>query len=143
MGGTSPNRNLDEAAENATQEARDQRVELAFLEGVRARLPQYPAVIETLGCLYTEMGRYQDGLQADREMVSLQPASPLAWYNLACSLSLTGQVNDAFQALEKAVALGYADAEWLQEDEDFAPIRSDPRFGRILARLMAGRPDGA
>jgi predicted Zn-dependent protease len=110
---------------------------------VRARLPQYPAVIETLGCLYTEMGRYQDGLQADRDMVSLQPTSPLAWYNLACSLSLTGQVNDAFQALEKAVALGYADAEWMQEDDDFAPIRSDPRFGRILARLMAGRSDGA
>lgn len=143
MGATSPKRNLDGAATNATQKARDQRVELTFLEGVRARLPQFPAVIETLGCLYTEMGRYQDGLQADRDMVRLQPASPLAWYNLACSLSLTGQVNDAFQALEKAVALGYTDAEWMQEDDDFAPIRSDPRFGRILARLMAGRPDGA
>ena len=143
MGATSPKRNLDGAATNATQKARDQHVELTFLEGVRARLPQFPAVIETLGCLYTEMGRYQDGLQADRDMVRLQPASPLAWYNLACSLSLTGQVNDAFQALEKAVALGYTDAEWMQEDDDFAPIRSDPRFGRILARLMAGRSDGA
>jgi tetratricopeptide (TPR) repeat protein len=85
------------------------------------------------------MGRYQEGLQADREMVSLQPTSPLAWYNLACSLSLTGQANNAFQALEKAVALGYDDAEWLQEDDDFAPLRSDPRFERILARLMAAQ----
>lgn len=143
LSGMSPKRNIDETPAGPSQEARDQRVELAFLEGVRTRLPRHPAILEALGCLYTEMGRYQDGLQADRDSVCLQPASPLAWYNLACSLSLTGQVNDAFHALEKAVTLGYADAEWMQKDADFAPIRSDPRFGRILARLMAGRPDGA
>lgn len=139
MAKTSPNRKSVKTAENASRKTKDTHVELAFLEGVRARLPQHPAVLESLGCLYTEMGRYQEGLQADREMVSLQPTSPLAWYNLACSLSLTGQANNAFQALEKAVALGYDDAEWLQEDDDFAPLRSDPRFERILARLMAAQ----
>ena len=51
-----------------------------FLESVRARLPAHPAVVESLGCLYTEMGRYQDGLRADRDMVQMQPDSPNAWY---------------------------------------------------------------
>ncbi len=113
------------------------RKEVKFLEGVHARLPMHGAVVETLGCLYTEMGRYQDGLRADRQMVGMEPHSPIAWYNLACSLSLTGQPDEAFAALEKALSLGYNDAEWMVEDEDFKSIRSDPRFARILAQLHA------
>ena len=127
----------EEAAARAAAAERARAVEVAFLEGVRARLPGHPAVVETLGCLYTEMGRYEDGLAADRDMVRLQPRSPTAWYNLACSLSLTGATDAAFAALEKAIALGYDDAEWMQDDDDFAPIQDDPRFARLLARLQA------
>ncbi len=127
----------EEAAARAAAEERARRIEVEFLEGVRARLPSHPAVVESLGCLYTEMGRYQDGLRADREMVKMEPDSPNAWYNLACSLSLTGQPDDAFAALERAIALGYDDAEWMQDDDDFEPIKKDPRFTRLLAQLLA------
>ena len=127
----------NDSAARAAAEERARRLEVEFLEGVRARLPAHPAVVESLGCLYTEMGRYQDGLRADRDMVRMEPDSPNAWYNLACSLSLTGQPDDAFAALEKAIALGYDDAEWMQDDEDFEPIKQDPRFARLLAQLLA------
>ncbi len=136
-GRPTPAPNSEEVAARAAAEERARRVEVEFLEAVRVRLPEHPGVIESLGCLYTEMGRYQDGLRADRQMVQMQPESPIAWYNLACSLSLTGQSEDAFAALEKAIALGYDDAEWMQDDEDFAPIRQDPRFARLLAQLLA------
>ena len=125
------------AVARAAAEERARRIEVEFLEAVRARLPAHAAVVESLGCLYTEMGRYQDGLRADREMVQMEPDSPTAWYNLACSLSLTGQPDAAFAALEKAVALGYDDPEWMQDDDDFAPIKKDPRFARLLAQLFA------
>ena len=127
----------EDSAARAAAEERARRIEVEFLEGVRARLPAHSAVVESLGCLYTEMGRYQDGLRADREMVQMEPDSPNAWYNLACSLSLTGQPDDAFAALEKAIALGYDDAEWMQDDDDFEPIKKDPRFARILAQILA------
>ena len=127
----------EDSAVRAAAEERARRIEVEFLEGVRARLPAHPAVVESLGCLYTEMGRYQDGLRADRDMVRMEPDSPNAWYNLACSLSLTGQPDDAFAALEKAITLGYDDAEWMQDDDDFEPIKKDPRFARILAQLLA------
>ena len=127
----------EDSAVRAAAEERARRIEVEFLEGVRARLPAHPAVVESLGCLYTEMGRYQDGLRADRDMVRMEPDSPNAWYNLACSLSLTGQPDDAFAALEKAIALGYDDAEWMQDDDDFEPIKKDPRFARLLAQLLA------
>jgi predicted Zn-dependent protease len=129
-----------EAAIRAAATERARQVEVTFLEGVRARLPGHAAVVETLGCLYTEMGRYEDGLRADRDMVRLQPDAPLAWYNLACSLALTAQPDAAFAALEKALALGYDDGEWMQQDDDFAPIRDDPRFARLLARLLVRKP---
>ena len=132
-----PGESAEAAAARAAAEERARRLEVEFLEGVRARLPDHPAVVESLGCLYTEMGRYQDGLAADRQMVQMDPGSPTAWYNLACSLSLTNQADAAFAALEKAVALGYDDAEWMQDDDDFAPIKQDPRFARILAQLLA------
>ena len=125
------------AAARAAEEERARRVEVEFLEAVRSRLPGHTGVVESLGCLYTEMGRYQDGLRADREMVRMEPHSPTAWYNLACSLALTEQVDAAFAALEKAIGLGYDDAEWMQDDDDFAPIRTDPRFARLLAQLLA------
>ncbi|HAL92807.1 MAG TPA: hypothetical protein DCM68_07270 [Verrucomicrobia bacterium] len=140
MGRSPPKETAKEAAVRAAAVERARRVEVEFLEGVRARLPGHPAVIETLGCLYTEMGRYQDGLRADREMVKMEPDSPNAWYNLACSLALTGQPDEAFAALEKAIALGYDDAEWMQDDDDFEPIRKDPRFARLLAQLLAKNP---
>ena len=125
-----------EAAVRAAAEARARRIEVEFLERVRVRLPQHPAVLESLGCLYTEMGRYQDGLAADRDMVRMTPQAPTAWYNLACSLALTGQAGEAFAALDKAVALGYDDADWLRTDPDLAPLHADPRFGRLLARFQ-------
>ena len=128
------------AAARAAAAERARRIEVEFLEAVRLRLPGHPAVVESLGCLYTEMGRYQDGLRADRDMVRMEPDSPTAWYNLACSLSLTHQPDDAFAALEKAIDLGYDDAEWMQDDDDFAPIRQDPRFARLLALLQARSP---
>ncbi len=126
-----------EAAARAAAAQRARRLEVAFLEGVRARLPEHPAVVESLGCLYTELGRYEDGLRADREMVRLAPQSATAWYNLACSLALTARPDDAFAALEKAIALGYDDADWMRDDEDFAPIKQDPRFARLLAQVRA------
>ena len=127
----------EDSAARAAAEERARRIEVEFLEGVRARLPAHPAVVESLGCLYTEMGRYQDGLNADRQMVQMDPGSPTAWYNLACSLALTGQPDAAFAALEKAIALGYDDAEWMQDDDDFEPLKKDPRFARLLAQLLA------
>lgn len=112
-------------------------VEVAFLEGVRERLPQFGPAIASLGCLYTEMGRFMDGLHADRDMVKLEPLSPEAWYNLACSLALTDQPTHALDALEKCVALGYSDADWMESDDDLASLREDPRFVRLLAQLRA------
>ncbi|MDR0993558.1 MAG: hypothetical protein LBN38_03190 [Verrucomicrobiota bacterium] len=123
------------------EKARSREMEIAFLEGVRSRLPQNVAVWESLGCLYTEMGRFDDGLQADRQVVQMHPNSAVAWYNLACSLALTQGGDATFEALDKAVALGYDDVEWMERDGDLDAIREDPRYIRLFSMLRATVPE--
>lgn len=59
------------------------------------------------------------------------------WYNLACYESLARNFDGSFQALEKSIELGWADIEHIERDEDFDPVRDDPRYKAILEALAA------
>jgi len=61
----------------------------------------------------------------------------LAHYNLACSLSLTGQVETAAAELDCAITLGYRDFSWLNRDPDLKKLRRHPLFKKIRDRLKA------
>jgi predicted Zn-dependent protease len=114
--------------------ARNERVELSFLEGVRRRCPGNRLILEALGELYTKVGRYDDGLKIDIELTRLCPRESMAWYNLACSYALVGRKDDAFDALSRAVELGYADPAWMCRDHDLESLRDDPRFKTLVKR---------
>jgi predicted Zn-dependent protease len=114
---------------------RERRVEMQFLEAVRGRCPHNPLLLEALGELYTRAGRFQEGLQVDLELVGMRPDEPVAWYNLGCSYALTGQREQAFNALTKAVDLGYADTDWMLKDSDLQSLREDPRFPQLVKRV--------
>jgi len=110
------------------QEAFDVR----FLEDVLARLGEDADVLAQLGHLYTKTGRYRDGLAVDRRLVALRPRDPIAHYNLACSLALLKETSRAFQALRKAIRLGYHDLEYMQQDPDLENLRQDPRWNAVV-----------
>ncbi len=114
---------------------RRHRVELEFLEALRARLPKHAPTLEALGHLYTRVGKYEEGLGVDLDITQLKPDEPEAWYNLACSLSMVGRKDDAFVALEKAIDLGYSDFEWMARDPDLKPLQGDPRLARLGMRI--------
>ncbi len=109
--------------------------EIRFLEDVLARVGEDGGVLEQLGHLYTEAGRYRDGLAIDRRIVALKPRDPLAHYNLACSLSLLDERTRALSALRKAIDLGYRDLEYMQQDPDLENLRQDPRWEELLSVL--------
>src|SRR6187402_2343608 len=98
--------------------ARDHEFDIRFYEGVLKHDASYTAVIELLGELYTKQGRIADGLKMDRKLVKLLPANATAHYNLACSLALSKRKSDALRSLRHAVALGYTDLDWMQQDPD-------------------------
>lgn len=120
------------------REAAGQAVEIGFLEGVRTRLGDDVPTLKALADLYTRAGRLADGLALDLRLAGLCPDDALVRYNLACSYAVTGSPDEAFDALSRAVELGYRDGLWMKHDEDLKTLRGDPRFQSLIERL-AGR----
>ncbi|HTL67971.1 MAG TPA: hypothetical protein VL200_09940 [Lacunisphaera sp.] len=114
----------------------DPQFEIAFYEAVHGRCPSYVEVVSLLGGLYTRVGRIADGLRMDRKLVRLQPDNPTAHYNLACSLALSKRRPAALRSLRKAVALGYDDRDWMEQDPDLEILKSDPEFQQLLRQLQ-------
>ena len=114
---------------NHDQEAYDIR----FLEDLLARVGEASDILTHLGYLYTQARRYRDALVVDQRLVVLRPRSPVAFYNLACSYALLGKVNRGFEALKRAIALGYRDLGHMQEDADLDTLRKDRRWNDLLS----------
>jgi tetratricopeptide (TPR) repeat protein len=110
-----------------------------FLETAIRHRPDNVEALAELGHVYTRLGRLGEGLGVDRLLVRLVPDNPTVHYNLACSLALSGAAKEALDALETAVQLGYADADFLVEDGDLESLRAHPRFAALLQKL-ASRP---
>jgi predicted esterase len=62
-----------------------------------------------------------------------RPDRAWLWYDLACARARSGDRGGALDALEEAVARGYADREHMAADEDLESLRGEPRFQALLA----------
>ena len=110
--------------------------QIQFCEKLLERYPNFVTVLTTLGELYTQQGHYEKGLVIDLRLTKLRPNDPICHYNLACSYSLLRQHTEALDALEKCMALGYDDFEFLEEDSDLNSLRKDPRYKELLVRYF-------
>jgi hypothetical protein len=71
----------------------------------------------------------------DERLARLEPRNPLVFYNLACSYSLSGEIDQAANALERALQLGYRDFDWLAKDPDLKPLRGHAAFDDLKAKI--------
>lgn len=117
------------------QKQRDLDIEIGFIEGVIRRDPNYVEALLVLGDDYTRRGRFVDGLKIDQQLARLRPDDALVHYNLACSYSLTDQIQLAFSELETAIRLGYRDYRWLARDPDLRKLRKHPLYQTIRVWL--------
>ena len=101
--------------------------------------PTHFEALRMLGNALTITGRHEEALQIDQRLVKLLPKDPMSHYNLACSRSNLGQVDQAFGALEKAFELGFRDYKHLLRDRDLENVRKDPRFQKLLERRWGRR----
>jgi tetratricopeptide (TPR) repeat protein len=115
--------------------ARDLDVKISFLEGLVHRDPVYVEALQILGDHYTQRGRFLEGLKVDQQLSRLDPDNPLVFYNLACSYSLTEEFDEAVAALDKALALGYRDFNWLAKDPDLRQLRKHPVFRGLRDKI--------
>jgi hypothetical protein len=110
--------------------------EIEFFDRILAQEHDYVAVLRVLASNLSSKGLYSRGLAADRRIVQLRPNDPNAHYNLACSYSLMHMDNDAIDALNSSLKLGYGDFEHLMCDPDLERLRKDTRFLRVLGRYL-------
>ncbi len=126
---------LSEPASRALALSFETAIAAAFL---RAE-PGHREALEMLGHALTRQGKHDDALAVDRELVNLEPDNAYIRYNLACSLSNLGKVEDALRELELALELGYDDVSYMQKDPDLARVRKDPRYRRLLEKGKKGK----
>ena len=114
---------------------RELDVAIQFLEGVVRRDPEYVDALQLLGDDYTRRGKFKAGLDVDTRLAQLRPDDPLIYYNLACSYSLTSEMDAAAAALNRALDLGYRDFQWLARDPDMRALRNHPLYKTIRAKV--------
>lgn len=89
-----------------------------------------------LGLLYLRIGQDRLALQFLRQSVEIAPNYGHAYYNLACAYACLGKTEDAMQALETAVAVGYDDVDWMLKDGDLRSLHKNPRFIALVNNLQ-------
>jgi tetratricopeptide (TPR) repeat protein len=109
--------------------------EIRFYEELVRLQPDFIEALSCLGDAYTKGGFFQKGLEIDLKLIVLKPDDPIVHYNLACSHSLLGDVDASFQALKKAILLGYDDFSYLAKDEDLQNLRQDLRFSKLMSKI--------
>ena len=66
----------------------------------------------------------------------LDPDDPQANYNAACTFAHLGEVDRAFETLERWGAVsGKSEIAWLEKDSDLDSLRTDPRFASLKDQL--------
>ena len=71
--------------------------------------------------------------------VTSQP-EPFSPYDMATICAAWRDMDGAFQWLEKAIEQRSVDIIWMRVDPRLDPVRSEPRFAAVLARLAPRRP---
>ncbi len=121
------------------QDAESDRLHHEFNVGVARAVLSSKRVdlgaMEMLANALTRLGRHHEALETDRMIISLEPTNCVAHYNLACSLANLRLVDQAFEALAKAVELGYSDLRTMVTDPDLERVRDDDRFKTLLRRI--------
>ena len=111
--------------------------EIAFYQQLLDAKPDFVDALMALGEAYTRRGWHDKGLEVDLKLTRLKSDDPVIWYNVACSYSLLKRYDDALVALQRAVAIGYDDFDFLLHDADLAALRQQPTFRQFIQNLRS------
>jgi tetratricopeptide (TPR) repeat protein len=114
--------------------------DLAFFDSLLQREPDYIDVLRCQGELLTRKGQHERALTIDRRLVSLLPSDSYVLYNLACSLALLDEPQEAIAALRRSLQCGYADLDYLKIDSDLDTLRGEPEYLALLSDYSVDEP---
>jgi thiol-disulfide isomerase/thioredoxin len=89
------------------------------------------------GYTLLEEGKTEEAVAAFTRQHELIPNGKWGAYNTACAYGRTGQVEEGFQWLTRAVDGGWDDPAHLGSDPDLESLRNDARFEKLLEQADA------
>jgi len=81
---------------------------------------------------YLLSGNYPKAVEFYSKAVTCFPDSSGIWYNYACALSRNNNIDEALNAIKKAIEFGYTNLDWIKKDPDLENLRKDERFKEIV-----------
>lgn len=88
-------------------------------------------------------GRYEEALSGFQKAMDLGFRRYLCLYNMACGKSRLGREAEALGYLEQAIEQSVVTPEFILADEDFAPLRKNPKFQSLVADYAKRRQASA
>ncbi|HYV86107.1 MAG TPA: protein kinase [Patescibacteria group bacterium] len=119
--------------EKEVREALQHAVELT-----RARLEVEPDDVRASymgGGALVQLGQVEEGLAMVQRAVAIDPSDPGTLYNAACNYARAGRSGEAIDYLERSIANGFAQKDWILHDSDLDSLRDKPRFKQLLANF--------
>ena len=107
-------------------------------------VPNDPLIISLRGLLHAFMGNEEAAIACVTRACSSPKSFGHAhhtYYQIACTLALTGRRETAFEWLERSVSTGFACWPFFLKDPCLASLRSLPEFELVVTALQAKYPD--
>ena len=80
------------------------------------------------------LGEVERAKEWTSRALAIDPDDILTQYNVACMYSLLGDIDPALDLLEGLLPQANHETKaWVRQDSDFDPLRSHPRWQRVLA----------
>jgi tetratricopeptide (TPR) repeat protein len=107
-------------------------------------VPNEPLIISLQGMLHALMGKGEAALDCVTRACSIPKSFGHAhhtYHQIACTLSLIGRRETAFEWLERSVSTGFACWPFFLNDPCLAGLRGLPEFELLISALQAKYPD--
>src|SRR5437868_6776226 len=109
----------------------------AVLREVLSANPNLHGVRPFLAMCLSKQGQHDAALRELNEDVKRTASvDPDIAYAVASVYALENDLNQAFEWLQRSIALGNENAPWLERDPTLASLRENPRFKQLLARIQ-------
>jgi len=104
-------------------------------EQVLALNPHDGRALSLGACALIDNGQTERALAWSTRCLDLYPNDTSALVNIACVHARVGQRDEALNLLDRVFARGCGKRDWIVNDPDYASLRNEPRFQRMLSRV--------
>ncbi len=115
-----------------------------LMEEALQLVPNEPLIISLQALLHALVGNRDAAIECVTRACSSPKSfghSHHTYYQIACTLALTGRRETAFEWLERSVSTGFACWPYFLKDPSLASLKSLPEFELLISALQAKYPD--